>query len=264
MGKDAYTIIMDSIGKIESARVDRKSFLKRVFENEVDDGKLKDIIENGPIVAGVDKGLLSRLSKDQIGKEKLDATKLSFVSGLPGGAFAVVGLSADMIQYFVNVYQLTQKLLYLYGYDENIFDNNGEVSDKNKNAVLLIQGAMFGVSGASKALVQYLGREATIKALQKKAVKTAAVGAGKKIINKTGINVSTSLAEKIAGKIGVRASMQGAKNMTKIIPVAGGLLSAGITYASFSVMGNRVIKELNSGFDKIKEGAFKELSKNEI
>lgn len=94
---------------------------------------------------------------------------------------------------------------------------------------------MFGVGGATatiKALSAQLSKEALKKILNKALTKT----------------VYYPIIKKKSAMIGVKMTKDTfAKGISKMIPLAGGVISGGITYSSMTKMGNRLMHVLEEG-----------------
>ena len=107
-------------------KVDRESFLRKELKGKVPDSIIERSIAVGTIQAGVPKELAEKLAQNVINSKCVLTSIISFASGIPGGALGLFGGSAvDITQYFGNFFNLSQKLMYIYGYkDISEFDSS--------------------------------------------------------------------------------------------------------------------------------------------
>lgn len=114
-----------------------------------------------------------------------------------------------------------QKLLYLYGFPE-IDTTEGQMLDSSTmNTLIICMGVMYGVAGANTAL--------------KSMAKALGLGVEKKLIN-TALTKGTiyPIVKSVAKWFNVRMTKEiFAGFFKKSIPVVGGVIGGGITYATF-------------------------------
>jgi hypothetical protein len=138
-------------------------------------------------------------------------------------------IPADTLQFFGMSLRLAQELSYLYGADD--LWQGGEIdSERVCNQLILYFGVMFGVSGASsgvRLLSSQLAKQTLKKLPQKALTKTFWYPFVKQIGRFIGIKVT-------------KESL--AKGLSKAIPIVGGVISGGITFASMKPMGTRLAK----------------------
>ncbi|MGP5643878.1 hypothetical protein ACTXO6_11145 [Corynebacterium variabile] len=232
---------MNMIGvaaKLPVVRVDREQFLRQQFG---DSPHLDHILEHGPQVVYAPESL--RKKADKIVKSNTTKTaSVSFVSGLPGNPLVMVPAGgADVVQYFGFAIHMAQQIAYLFGEDE-LFGDSGEVSEEAKIRVTAYLGGMFGAAGAaaliaqtSKVLGANLGKNVAAKALTK--------------------TVWYPVLKKVAAQLGQKITKKTVeKTITKAVPVIGGVVSAGLTFATFRPMGYRLadvfVRNLNGEFSE--------------
>jgi uncharacterized membrane protein len=213
--------------KLPYCKIDRVSFLTKQLNGKVSSEQLNDAIENGTINAGITVSILDKIAKDTITFETTKATTLSTVAGIPGG-FAMVGtIPADLAQFYAHVFRVAQKLAYVYGYKEI------NLNDATQNVLMIFLGVMFSVNAANAALAKLAAANAA---------KIGAKVAGKPLTKYAVYNI----AKKILAWIGVKLTKDGVgKAVTKVVPVVGGLVSGGLTVATFLPMANKLKKELS-------------------
>lgn len=140
-------------------------------------------------------------------------------------------IPADTLQFFGVALRLAQELAYLFGH-EDLWGAQGINSDRVKSELIIFLGVMFGVGGANSALKIISAKVAqqTLKKLPQRA------------LMKT---IYYPIVKKVATTIGVKVTKKTfAQGLSKAIPVLGGVISGGITYASMKPMGNRLRDEL--------------------
>ena len=217
--------------KLPGVKVNRNKFLSDVFSKQED--RLSDIVTLGPIDANIDREQLAKLAKKQILLRTSESSAVSFAAGLPGGFAMAATVPADVLQFFGMALRLAQEISYLYGAKDLWQD--GELDDERiRNQLIIYIGVMFGVSGASAGLrvLSTQIADTTLRRLPKKALtKTFWYPLIKKICHKIGIDVTKETF---------------AKGVSKVIPIVGGVISGGLTFASMMPMANR----LQGVFDK--------------
>ena len=222
-------------------KVNRQKSLADIFKDQPT-SMLTTILEAGPVKAGLDRDLLRRKAMQLLAKRRLESSAFSFLAGLPGGVVGIgVGLTADTVQYFAFALRLAQEIAYIYGVED--FWDDGVVDDEAvQSRLLLYLGVMFGISGASAALhlvSASLAKQAMKKLPQKALTKTFYYPIVKSIAKALGKQMTKGIF---------------AKGVAKAIPVAGGIFSGGITYATMKPMGLRLINSLDESlFDYTEE-----------
>ena len=145
-------------------------------------------------------------------------------------------IPADTAQFFAMILRLAQEIGYIYGYEDFWEDDELNIDKVNGDLVLFL-GVMFGVGGAT----------ATIKALSSQLSKQAIKRIPNKALTKT---IYYPIIKKIAGLIGVKVTKDSfAKGVSKAIPVLGGVVSGGLTFASMTKMGAKLSKALEENIN---------------
>ena len=156
------------------------------------------------------------------------------MSGIPGGAAMAATVPGDLVQYFAHVMRVEQKLAYLYGW-QSFLNDEDEVDDETLMELILLMGIMMGVGGAASSITKFASNVATTgvtRTIQRQALtKTTFYPIMKKILRIVGVQLTKETFAKTAGKI---------------VPVIGGVVSGGLTYASFKPGSERLRKYLRS------------------
>lgn len=211
--------------QIPGVKVNRKQFLAEQFATKADN--LEEILDRGPIEAGIKSDVIVHLSKKLILARTSQSSIASFVAGIPGGLAMAATIPADILQFFGMSLRLAQELSYLYGAQDLWSD--GKIDDeKVKKQLILYCGVMFGVSGAVSG----------VRVLSTQLSKTALKKIPQKALTKT---FWYPLLKKIGNLIGVTLTKKTfAQGVSKAVPVIGGFVSGGINFASMMPMADRL------------------------
>lgn len=225
---DSTDIILISL-KIPGVRVDREKFLRKEFMNHCDPKVIDKAIEQTPAAAGIDPELIEKLVDDTIKFERNAASGISAALGMPGGVAMVATIPADIAQYYGYLLRAAQKMMYLYGFPElEISEDGVNIDTATINSLTICLGIMYGVANANIA----------IKAM----AKALATGVEKELLKKA-LTKGTiyPIVKSIAKWFGVRMTKKAfAGFFKKVIPVAGGIIGGGITFASFKPCCNKL------------------------
>ncbi|MEG0773737.1 bacteriochlorophyll 4-vinyl reductase [Clostridium sp.] len=229
---NALEVVITNALRIPGVKVNRREFLIKTFDNHLSNLQIQDLIEKGPVLAGIKLSTIEREAKNLINKRTLQSSGASFAAGLPGGFAMAATIPADTLQFFGVVLRMAQELAYIYGFKD--LWENGNLDDKNVIQELVVFiGVMFGVGGSATAL-----RLISVN-MSKQALK--------KIPQKALTNtIYYPIIKKIAAVLGVKLTKDTfAKGVSKAIPIIGGIISGGMTYASMKPMGERLRKVLD-------------------
>lgn len=215
----AEDIIMHAV-KLPIVRVNRTKFLRKELVKYYSEETVQLAIDNNPAYAGIERNRINDIAKQVINYETNKVTAISFAAGLPGGIAMAATVPADIAQYFAFMIRVMQKLAYLYGFEE--FELNEEnVSDQTMNQILIFLGVMFGVQGAN-AGVKKIAMAASSKVSKALAQKALTKGTIYPVV------------KKIAQAIGIKMTKQiFADSVAKAVPIIGGVITGGLSYASF-------------------------------
>lgn len=228
-----FEVVLKKAISLKTTNVNREDFLRKELMKVVGNSEIVErAILTNPAQAGIDVTTINKVADECINYQTTLVTGLSTAAGIPGGPAVLATIPADTIQYFAHILIITQKLAYLYGWDE-LIDSNNQMDDATNNLLTLFIGVMFGVSEASKQLIKLsslIASNTSKKLMQKTLTKT------------TVYNVT----KKVAKIIGVKLTKQTfSKGVGKIIPVVGGVLSGVLTYASYKPMAKKLKNHLS-------------------
>ena len=220
--------------KVPGVKIDRTSFLRKELSSYYSKDVVEKAIECNPACAGIPVEAIDRFAKEVINYETNKVTAISAVAGIPGGFAMAATIPADLAQYFGFMLRVTQKLAYLYGFDEFELSED-EINDNTLNELLIFLGAMFGVQEANagiRILAQTTAQNISKKLAQKALTKGAVYPVVKKVAKTVGVKMTKQIF---------------ANTVSKAVPLVGGIISGGLTYATFKPCSNR----LKNSFKKL-------------
>ncbi|QOL34038.1 hypothetical protein [Bifidobacterium lemurum] len=120
----------------------------------------------------------------------------------------------------------------MYGW-QSFIDDCEDIDDETLGKLATFFGVMLGVTGASQSLTVFAVRiaaPAVQKNIQKRALTKGIVyPAVKKTLRLIGVHIT---------------KQSFAKGISKVVPVVGGVVSGGLTYASLNIESNRLARHL--------------------
>lgn len=165
--------------------------------------------------------VVSEMARAAVDFETKKCAALSFLSGTPGGAALAATVPADLVQYFAHVMRIEQKLAYIYGW-QTFLNDEDEVDDETVMQLVVLMGVMMGVGSAASSISKFavsVAQTGVVKTIQRQALtKTAFYPVMKSVLRVIGVNLTKQTFAKTVGKV---------------VPVIGGAVSGGLTYASF-------------------------------
>lgn len=235
------TAIIEKVLKIPRVKVDRDKFLRGVLDDKISPTDLEKAIKEGTYNAGIPLKIIQEAAKERISLAQKASTIESSATGLPGGlAGILVGVSADIIQFYANLCKLIQELMYLYGMKD--IKSWSDIKDNDKTCAQIILIFIGAATGAESA-------EAAIKIILKVMQNQYNKGASKLILLSK--PAFYSIAKKIAKSIGMGISKKGfAKAASKAVPIIGAGVSAVINWVAFSPLAKNLDKKLSEIYDK--------------
>lgn len=229
--QDLAMQVLQQVVKLPVVKVDRSKFLVDKFSKQLDPKDIPRLLEEGP-TALLSQDILDKVADSSIKDNVLLASGTSVLAGIPGGLALAITIPTDVAQFYAFSLKLAQELGYIYGYDD-LWASRNELSEEAKNTLLLYLGVMLGVNSAG-ALLRAGG-----VSVAKHVMKTVP----QKALAKT---LWYPILEKVLKIFGVTLTRRGmAKGMGKAIPILGGVISGGLTYATMKPMGERLQKELS-------------------
>lgn len=234
--KDIAMQVLQQVVKLPVVKVDREKFLVEKFSKELGHKNLNKLIEQGPATM-LPKATLDRVAKACINENVLLASGASILAGLPGGIAMAITIPTDVAQFYGFSLKLAQEIGYIYGFDD-LWSSREELSEEAQKTLLLYLGVMLGVDGAG-ALLRFSGVIVTKKMINV---------VNKKAFTKT---IWYPVLEKVLKVFGVNLTKGGltkgglTKGLGIVVPILGGLISGGLTFATMKTMGERLQKELS-------------------
>jgi hypothetical protein len=237
-------IILTNALKVPGVKVNRTEFLSKALHEYVSYNDLVVVLEKGPIEAGVNINTLDKVAKSLIEKRTLQSSGASFAAGIPGGLAMAATIPADTLQFYGVSLRLAQELAYLFGY-EDLWDDERIDGERVRGELTLFLGVMFGVGGTASAL----------KVLSSKVAQQVLKKLPQKALMKT---IYYPIIKKVAATIGVKITKKTfAQGISKAIPLIGGVISGGLTYASMKPMGTRLRNTLYESVNNYSKDDFK-------
>ena len=205
---------------VPGVKIERSEFLyKELIKYYPEEQVLKSISTN-PASAEIPRERINTIANQVIDYETNKVSAISFAAGIPGGIAMAATIPMDAVQYFGFVLRVMQKLAYLYGFSEFHLDEKN-ISDETMNQLLIFLGVMFGVNGATQGvriIAETVSAKVSKSLAQKALTKTTLYPIVKKVATTLGFKMTKDVF---------------AKGVSKVVPVVGGVISGGITYATF-------------------------------
>lgn len=244
--------------KLPIARVDRRSFLRKELIKHYPEDVVQLAIERNPAYAGIDKYTINKIANQVIQYETNKVSGISFAAGLPGGLAMAATIPADVAQYFAFTLRAMQEIAYLYGFDEFEFEKD-TLDSNTMNEMMIFLGVMFGVQSANQG----------VKIIAQAATQKVSKSLANKALTKTAIY---PIVKKVAQTLGLRMTKQiFADGVSKVVPVLGGAVAGGLTYATFKPNCIRLkhsFWNLNlcdvEFYEKIRRGEIKDIPEDEV
>ena len=213
--------VIKAAASLKVIRIDRGKFLRTELKKHCPNADIDRAVAETPGAAGIPPEILDAIAIETIDFETKKCSALSFATGIPGGLALAATVPADLSQYFAHVMRVEQKLAYIYGW-QSFLEEGDEVDDETLAKFIMLLGVMMNVGGAANtinAFANNIARVGVQKAIQKQALtKTAFYPILKKVLRVVGVQLTKETF---------------AKGVSKVVPVVGGLVSGGITYATF-------------------------------
>lgn len=233
--------IMKRAASLKVVKIDRGEFLRTTLKKYCPEVDASMAVETSPIEAGVAPRDLDEIALNVIDFETKKCAGLSFLAGIPGGVALAGTVPADLAQYFAHVMRVEQKLAYLYGW-QTFLNPEDEVDDETLMKLIVLMGIMLEVGGVANSVTKIatdVAQKSIAKTIERQALtKTFFYTPMKKVLRVLGVNLTKQTF---------------AKGVSKVVPVVGGVVSGGLTYASFKPGAERLrryLRELpTSGID---------------
>ena len=208
--------------RLPGVSINREKFLQKELVNKYPQEIIEQAVLTTPMKAKITQEDIEKIAMAIIQNERLKVSGISMALGAPGGAAMAATIPADIAQYYGCMLRVAQKLLYLYGFPQIEYKESEQSFDtETMNQIILCMGVMFGVANAKNgllALARALGTGVE-KQLVKKALTKGTIYPIVKSISKWfGVKMTK---EVFAGFF------------KKAIPLVGGVVGGGLTYATF-------------------------------
>ena len=229
----AYAVIRRAVS-LTGVKIDRAAFLRAELKKHSPSTDPDLAIATSPISAGAAPQEVDAAARAVIDFETRKCAAISFAAGIPGGIALAGTVPADLAQYFAHVMRVEQKLAYLYGW-QTFLDSDNEIDDQTILELAILMGVMLGVGGAASRVTKFatdVAKASVAKAIERQALtKTSWYPLAKKILRAIGVNLTKNALS---------------KTVSKIVPVIGGAISGGLTYASFKPSAERLRRHLRA------------------
>lgn len=223
--------------KVPGVSVNRENFLRKELATKYEDAVIEDAIKYNPMYAKISQEDIDKIADAIIQNERLKVSGISAALGTPGGTAMLATIPADIAQYYGCMLRVAQKLLYLYGFPQiEVKENQQSFDTETMNQIILCMGVMFGVANAKNGLL------AVAKAL--------GTGVEKQLINKA-LTKGTiyPIVKSISKWFGVKMTKEVfAGFFKKAIPLVGGVVGGGITFATFKPCCDKLKKVLQDTY----------------
>lgn len=214
--------VMKKAVELPLVHVDRTEFLSKELAPYYDAATIQAAIQ-GNLLAYVDRRVIDKIARGCISYQTTVVSSVSALAGIPGGWAMAASIPADIAQFYCHVFILIQKLMYIYGWP-SLSGDARQLSDEALQKITLFVGMMMGCQAAEAALNRGL------KALAQHVITEA----GTQALGRTALY---EVARKAAEYIGIKLSKDSfAKGISKVIPLIGAPISAGVTYFTYRPM----------------------------
>lgn len=226
--------VMARAASITGVKINRTAFLRAEIKKRYPEVDADEAVSSTPLNAGISPTELDKWALDVIEYETKKCAAISFLAGIPGGVAMAGTIPADLAQYFGHVMRVEQKLAYIYGW-RSFLNSEDEVDDETVTYLVVLMGVMLEVGGVADSVTKFAAtaaREGIAKQIQRQALtKTFFYNPLKKVLRFLGVNLTKQTF---------------AKGVSKVVPVVGGFVSGGMTYASFKPGAERLRRYLRS------------------
>lgn len=214
---------------LPGVRVDYQEFLQKELRPYFSQKEFTEFLEGESILP---KKIRDRIANGCISYHLTIACGLSAVAGIPGGWGMLATVPADLAQFYAQIFILTQKMLYLYGW-EDLRDSEGKLTDEAAQILTIWIAVMMGSATAINAL------NVALKGFANQAIKRIpkiAFGhsASYLLIKEMGRWIGNELTKKKVAQVA-----------SKAVPLIGAPIGAGVTYFTFKPMAKKLKRHLD-------------------
>lgn len=223
--------------RVPGVSVNREKFLRKELNLKYSPETIDSAILTTPMKAGIKEEEMDKIAEAVIQNERIRVTGISAALGAPGGAAMAATIPADIAQYYGCLLRVAQKLLYLYGFPQIEYEEKTQSFDtETMNQIILCMGVMFGVANAKNGLL------ALAKAL--------GTGVEKQLIKKA-LTKGTiyPIVKSVSKWFGIKMTKEVfAGFFKKVIPLVGGVIGGGLTYATFKPCCDKLMSVLQDTY----------------
>lgn len=229
-----FSQVLDAAAKLPGVRINRAAYLRTALKRHCTEDEVQQAIAETPAAAGIPLKLITAVANTSIAYETSKAAGISTLAGIPGGLAMIGTVPADMAQYIGHLLRIAQKLAYIYSWPDLFADDGEEMDEATQGILTLFVGVMVGVQVAQGGVARVSAMIAAqvLKKLPQQALTKGAI---------------FPIVKKVAGFLGVAMTKKlFASGVAKAIPIAGAVLSGGLTLGTFLPMSKRLQKHLAS------------------
>lgn len=229
-----FSQALEAAAKMPGVRVNRATYLRTALKRHCTEEQIERAIAESPAAAGISLKIVRAVANTSIGYETSKTTGVSALAGIPGGIAMIGTVPADIAQYIGHMLRIAQKLAYIYSWPDLFADGDDEIDEATEGILILFVGVMVGVQfaqgGVSKVSAMIAAQ--VVKKLPQQALTKGAI---------------YPIVKKVAGFLGVSMTKKlFASGVAKAVPVAGAVLSGGLTLGTFLPMSKKLQKHLAS------------------
>lgn len=229
--------IIDTAMNIPGVKVDREEFLRKELRGKISQETIETAIRYGTKKAGISKEMAEKLARNVINSKLWITTTISAATGIPGGAAGIVGgVSVDIAQFYGNFFNLTQKLMYIYGYNDI-----SELDSAQTDIMVAMLATACGVETAQKTIIKELPN-----IIEKISAGILSREAAKSLLKKISDKILITIGKKTIPLITKESIV---KILGKSVPLIGGGISASFTFITFKPMANKLNDALKQSYE---------------
>ncbi len=229
-----FSEVLDAAARLPFVRIDRGNYLRTELKRYCTEEQIDRAVAGSPAAAGIPFKIVTDVANASVAFETGKVTAISAVAGIPGGFTMIGAVPTDLAQYVGHILRIAQELAYIYSWPDLFGDESEELDEATESILMLFVGVMFGIKIAQSgvAKVATLTAASVAKRLPQKALTRGIV---------------YPIVKKVAGYLGVSMTKKVfASGVAKAIPLAGAVLSGGLTLGTFLPMSKRLQNHLAS------------------
>jgi len=232
--KTTFSQVMEAAAKLPGVRIHRATYLRSALGRHCTTEQIEQAIRVSPASAGIPPSVITDIANTSITYETSKVTGISAIAGIPGGLALFGTVPADMAQYVGHMLRIAQKLAYIYSWPDLFGDDASEMDEATEGILTLFVGVMVGIQVAQAGVVK---ASTMIAAQVAKTLPAKALTKG----------TIFPIVKQVAKVLGVQMTKRMfASGVAKAVPVAGAVLSGGLTLATYLPMSKRLQRHLAS------------------